>query len=461
MIGGIQAAHLLLDDGWASPGHVVVDAEGTIADAAPGVLAGADLELSGYVAPGIANLHSHAHHRGLVGHADRLAPGSVATLWTWRETMYRHLLGLVPDDLEAYATLAYIEMLRRGYTAVGEFHYVHHDRDGRRYGNPAEMSERIIAAARSAGIALTLLPALYGTGGVGKPSEPEQRRFTIAGDEYLSLLATLDGHTAHDPLLRVGAAPHSLRAVDPAELAALLAVRTTGPIHIHAAERTEEVDEVVAGLGARPIEWLLGSAGLDARWCVIHATHMTGSERRGLAHSGAVAGLCPLTEANLADGLFPLASYRHDGGRLGIGTDANHLIDLPGELRMLEYGQRVTEHRRDGLLAEEETSVGDVLFRLAAAGGAQALAQPVGVIRPGARCDLVELDPGHPALIGQIPATILDAWIFSTASDAVVRTVIVGGEIVIRDGHHPLERAARTRVEAVMGRRHSVTRPPA
>jgi formimidoylglutamate deiminase len=460
VIGKIHAAHVLLDDGWASPGHVIVDAAGAISEAAPGALAGADLELSGYVVPGIANLHSHAHHRGLVGYADRLALGGVATLWTWRESMYRHLLGLMPDDLEAYATLAYIEMLHRGYTAVGEFHYLHHDHDGRRYGNPAEMSERIIAAARSAGIALTVLPALYGSGGVGKPPEPDQRRFTIGADEYLSLLATLDRHTADDPLLRVGAAPHSLRAVDPAELEALLAGRTTGPIHIHAAERTEEVDEVAAGLGARPIEWLLGHTPIDGRWCVIHATHMTESERRGLAHSGAVAGLCPLTEANLADGLFPLASYRHDGGRLGIGTDANHLIDLPGELRMLEYGQRVTEHRRDGLLAEGETSVGDVLFRLAAAGGAQALAQPVGAIRPGVRCDLVELDPDHPAFAGQIPTTILDTWVFSTASDAVVRTVIVGGEIVIRDGHHPLESAARLRVEAVMSRRHSVTAPP-
>lgn len=426
MIGSIQAAHLLLDDGWASPGHVVVNADGEIADAAAGAVAGADLELPGYVVPGIANLHSHAHHRGLVGYGDRLAPGSVATLWTWRETMYRHLLGLDPDDLEAYATLAYIEMLHRGYTAVGEFHYLHDDPEGRRYANPAEMSERIIAAARSAGIALTLLPALYTAGGVGKPPEDEQRRFTTGGDEYLSLLATLDGHAADDPLLRVGAAPHSLRAVDPAELEALLAVRTTGPIHIHAAERAEEVAEVAAGLGARPIEWLVANAGLDARWCVIHATHMTESERRDLALSGAVAGLCPLTEANLADGLFPLAPYRHDGGRLGIGTDANHQIDLPGELRMLEYGQRVTEHRRDGLLAEGETSVGEVLFGLAAAGGAQALAQPMGAIRQGLRCDLIELDPGHPSLIGQIPATILDAWIFSTASDAVVRTVIVG-----------------------------------
>ncbi len=461
MIRTIQAGHLLLDHGWASPGHVTVNADGTIRDAAPGAAASADLVLSGYVVPGVANLHSHAHHRGLVGHADRLAWGSAATLWTWRETMYHHLLGLEPDDLEAYATLAYVEMLRRGYTAVGEFHYLHHDVDGRRYANPAEMSERIVAAARNAGIALTLLPVLYTSGGVGRPPEPEQRRFTIGGDEYLSLLAALDRLTAHDPLLRVGAAPHSLRAVDPAELTALLGQRTTGPIHIHAAERTEEVDEVTAGLGARPVEWLLDNTDIDTRWCVIHATHMTESERTGLARSGAVAGVCPLTEANLADGLFPLAPYRHAGGRLGVGTDANHLIDLPGELRTLEYGQRVTGHRRDVLLGQGETSVGDVLFRLAAAGGAQALAQPVGAIRPGLRCDLVELDPHHPAFAGQTSTTILDAWVFSTASDTVVRTVIVGGVAVIRDGRHPLEAAARARVAAVMSRRHSVTTQPA
>lgn len=457
MICTIEAAHLLLDDGWASPGQVTVDADGVIVQVSPGAAADADLVLSGYVVPGVANLHSHAHHRGLVGYADRLAWGSVATLWTWRETMYRHLLGLEPDDLEAYATLAYIEMLRRGYTAVGEFHYLHHDPDGRRYANPAEMSERIIAAARNAGIALTLLPVLYTAGGVGKPPQPEQRRFTIAGDEYLSLLGALDRLAAGDSLLRVGAAPHSLRAVDPAELAALPAQRPTGPIHIHAAERTEEVDEVLAGLGARPIEWLLAHTPIDDRWCVIHATHMTESERTGLAQSRAVAGVCPLTEANLADGLFPLAPYRHAGGRLGVGTDANHLIDLPGELRTLEYGQRVTGHRRDALLAEGETSVGDVLFRLAATGGAQALDQPVGGIRPGLRCDLVELDPDHPAFAGQNPTTILDAWVFSTASDTAVRTVIVGGEAVIRDGRHPLEAAARARVADVIGRRHGET----
>ncbi len=455
MTRAIEAAHLLLDDGWASPGHVIVDAAGMIVAAARGPAASPATRLAGYVVPGTPNLHSHAHHRGLVGYADHLAPGTAATLWTWREVMYRHLLGLEPGDLEAYATLAYVEMLRRGYTAVGEFHYVHHDPGGVRYANPAEMSERIIVAARTAGIALTLLPALYTSGGVGRPPEPEQRRFTTSVDEYLALLELLDRAAAVDPLLQIGAAPHSLRAVRTDELARLLAARATGPVHIHAAERTEEVDEIVAGLGARPVEWLLAHAGIDRRWSVIHATHMTAAERHGLATSGAVAGLCPLTEANLGDGLFPLAPYRHGGGRLGVGTDANHLIDLPGELRVLEYGQRVTERRRETLLAAGETSVGETLLRLVREGGAQALGQPLGALRPGKRCDLVELDADHPALAGQTPTTVLDAWIFSTASDTVVRTVFVAGRAVIEGGRHPAEAEARRRVDAVMRRRHA------
>jgi formimidoylglutamate deiminase len=449
----VAAAHLLLDDGWASPGHVACDDEGMIVRAAAGPSdAPPDVRLDGFVVPGTPNVHSHAHHRGLVGHADRLRPGQAATLWTWRETMYRHLLALGPDDLEAYATLAYVEMLRRGYTCVGEFHYVHHDPGGARYAQPAELSLRIRAAAVRAGIALTLLPALYTSGGVGRPPEPEQRRFTMDLDEYLGLLAAVDA--PGDRLYRLGVAPHSLRAVRPDELAGLLAARPSGPVHIHAAERMEEVEEVAAGLGARPVEWLLANAAPDGRWCLIHATHLTDDERRGLAASGAVAGLCPLTEANLGDGRFPLAPYRHDGGRIAVGTDANHLIDLPGELRMLEYGQRLADHRRETLLTDGESSVGATLFAMARAGGARALDQPCGAIRPGLRCDLVELDPQHPALAGQTPETVLDAWVFSTASEAVVRTVLVGGRVVVHEGRHPEEEAARVRVAAVMRRVH-------
>jgi formimidoylglutamate deiminase len=450
----IQAAHLLLPGGWASPGYVVADGAGTILSAQPGVTERPDIALGGYVIPGIANLHSHAHHRGLVGHADRLRAGTPQTLWSWRDVMYRHVLTLSPEDLEAYATLAYVEMLRRGYTGVGEFHYVHHDPQGRRYSAPDEMSQRIVAAAEAAGIALTILPAFYTSGGIGLPPEPEQRRFTTQLDDYLEIVAALERSAAPASLLNVGIAPHSLRALRADELLALLDARPSGPVHIHAAERTEEVEEVFAGLGARPVEWLLANAAVDERWCLIHATHMTNHEQRGLAESHAVAGLCPLTEANLGDGRFPLAAYRQYGGRLGIGTDANHLIDLPGELRILEYGQRLASHRRDTFIRDGETSVALTLHRLAAAGGAQALAQSSGSIAAGMRCDLVELDPEHGALVGQVPETALDAWVFSSASTSIVRTVMVAARIVVREGRHPLEDEGRRRLEGVMRDKH-------
>ena len=445
----IAAAHLLLPGGWASPGHVVVDGAGTIVRASEGAPADADLQLAGFVVPGLANLHSHVHHRGLVGHADRLEPGAAATLWSWRNVMYAHLLALDADEVEAYALLAFVEMLRRGFTSVGEFHYVHHDPTGVRYAHPAEMSERIVAAADAAGIALTILPVLYTSGGVGRPPAPDQRRFITTLDEYVEIVAALDVLATTRPLMGVGVAPHSLRAVRPDELAELLSARPFGPVHIHAAERVEEVDEVRAGLHARPIEWLLANADVDKRWCVIHATHMTDTERRGLAASGAVAGLCPLTEANLGDGRFDLAAYRHAGGRFGIGTDANHAIDLAGELRILEYGQRLATHRRETLLTEGEVSVGATLHRLAGLGGAQALERSYGLV-PGARCDLVELDPDHATFAGQTPETALDAWIFSSASDTIVRTVLVAGRCVIREGHHALEQQARRRVHGSM-----------
>jgi len=454
----VEAANLLLPEGWASPGHVIADEGGTIIATGAGRHPDADVSLDGYVVGGMANLHSHAHHRGLVGHSDRLQPGQAGTLWSWRKVMYRHLLELTPEDLEAYATLAYVEMLRRGFTSVGEFHYIHRDPDGNPYARPAELSERIVAAANSAGIALTILPAFYTSGGVGRASEPDQRRFVMGLDEFLALVAQLEELAVGDPLLEVGVAPHSLRAVAPDQLRALLEARPAGPVHIHAAERLEEVEEVEAGLGARPVQWLLDEVGLDPRWCVIHATHMTAAENLGLARSGAVAGLCPLTEANLADGRFELAEYRGGGGAFGVGTDANHLIDLPGELRTLEYGQRLAVRRRETLLQGEETSVGATLHRLACEGGAKALRQPTAAVEPGARCDLVELDPANCALAGQVPETVLDAWVFSSASDRVVRTVIVGGRVVVSDGSHPGERAARERVDAVMRARHGVSR---
>lgn len=446
-----EAAHLLLEDGWVSPGHVEVGEDGYIVAAGAGAQPGGHRRLSGYVVPGVCNLHSHAHHRGLVGWVDAMGGGH-QTLWRWREHMYDHVLAITPDDLETQATHAYIEMLKRGFTAVGEFHYVHNDPAGRPYAQPEELSLRIAAAARRSGIALTLLPTLYTSGGVGRPAEDRQRRFVLTLDAYSEIVAALRSVAESDPLLSVGVAPHSLRAVGAAQLQSLLAGSPTGPVHIHAAERTEEVEEVKARLGGRPVEWLLGEAGVDARWTIIHATHMTEAERTALAASGAVAGLCPLTEANLADGRFSLPEYRHAGGAWGVGSDANHLIDLAGELRTLEYGQRLHHHRRDTFLAEGETSVALALFGDAVSGGVQALAQPGGGIRPGARADLVELNPEDPALAGQSPATVLDAWVFSSASQAIVRNVMVGGRWVVQDGRHAEEDRVRRDLAATIDR---------
>lgn len=445
-----RVAHLLLPAGWASPGFIEVDDDGTIAAAGSGRPAGEAEHLDGYVVPGMPNLHSHAHQRALAGWADRLRPGSSETLWSWRERMYRHVLAVSPEGLQAAAEQAYLEMVRAGFTSVGEFHYVHHDPGGRGYANPAEMSERIVAAAHRVGIGLTLVPALYAHGGVGRPPDAEQRRFVNSVDRYLELMHTLRARVGADGLRAVAVAPHSLRAVAPAELHALLAATLEGPVHIHVSERTEEVEEVRAGLGAPPVAWLLANVDLDQRWVLIHATHTDEREREGVIRAGAVVGLCPLTEANLGDGLFALGDYGPAGGRWGVGSDANHLIDLTGELRTLEYGQRVRHHRRDLQVRDGGHSAAEALFTRALDGGARALAQPVGAIAAGTRADLVELDPEHPALAGQSLDTVLDAWVFSSAGPTIVRNVMVDGRWVVRDGHHEAENQITRRFRTMM-----------
>ncbi len=452
-----RAAHLLLDEGWSSPGYVTVDDAGMVAAAGPQPppTPGREEQLAGFVLPGLPNVHSHAHQRGMVGWADQLTQGAHETLWSWRERMYDHVLQITPDDLESQAAQAYVEMLKTGFTSVGEFHYVQHDPGGRPYANPAEMAERIISAARRVGIGLTIIPALYTQAGIDRPAQPAQRRFITSVDHYLQTIERLGRRTADTPGLEVAVAAHSLRAVGAAELRELLSAVSAGPVHIHVAERAEEVDEIRAALGAAPVQWLLDEVGLDERWTLIHATHISAPEREAMVAAGVVAGLCPLTEANLGDGLFPLAEYHRGGGRWAVGSDANHLIDAAGELRMLEYGQRLHRERRDNVTRDADASVGRVLLASNLAGGAQALDQPIGSIRAGLRADLVELDPGHPALAGQTPTTVLDAWIFSTGAPSPVRNVMVNGNWVIRDGHHQAEeeilRAFRTTMRARHG----------
>ena len=326
-------------------------------------------------------------------------------------------------------------MLEAGFTSVGEFHYLHHDRGGTPYSDRAEMAGRIVAAAAASGIGLTLLPAFYAHGGCGaRPPRPEQARFVTDLAGFCSLMEASARHVATLPGGVLGIAPHSLRAVSDVELRALAATFAAGPIHIHAAEQAAEVAECVAWSGASPVAWLLDNVGINARWCLVHATHMRPQESVRLAASGAVAGLCPITEANLGDGIFAGARYLATGGRLGVGSDSNIRVSLAEELRTLEYGQRLRDRQRN-CLAPPGGSTGRALFDAARRGGAQALGAPAGAIGPGRVADLVVLDDGNPALVGRSGDQILDAWIFA-GGDGVVRDVFAGGKHVVADGRH-------------------------
>jgi formimidoylglutamate deiminase len=439
-----QIAHLWTPAGWLSPGFLEIDEAETIAAIAaarpPAWADGEIASLDGFVIPGMPNLHSHAHQRGLAGRAE--GTGEAGSFWGWRSLMYQFVDRLSPDDLEVIAAQAYVEMLEAGFTTVGEFHYLHHDRDGSPYTNPTELSERIIAAAEDTGVALTLLPSLYTHGGIGEPAKPEQRRFVHQLEPFLRLVETLLEREATLPWLRVGVAPHSLRAVSAADLTELVAVvrrwRPEMTIHLHAAEQVAEVTECVDKLGAPPVCWLLDHLPVDERWTLIHATHADATELRKLASRGAVVGLCPITEANLGDGIFPLVDYHRAGGRWGIGTDSNIAIDLADELRLLEYGQRLIRQRRDVLVTAGDATTahpGRLLYDRAAAWGAQSLAQPAGTIEVGKRADLVELDSNAVALVGHTPQTVMDGWLFGSGQ-GVVRTVIVGGRTVVQEGRH-------------------------
>lgn len=451
----IRAAHLHQPGGWLSPGYLEIDAAGTIVSVGsslPEDRTGPDDTLSGFVVPGMANVHSHAHQRGLVGRAERTAVERPDTFWTWREQMYRFANLLGPDDFEAIAGQAYLEMLCSGFTSVGEFHYLHNAPDGSRYDDPAEMSLRVIAAAESAGIALTMLPALYTWGGIGQPLEHGQRRFGLDTDTYLQLVQKMGTMVSDDGTFRIGIAPHSLRAVAIAELLDLVALHPGLPTHIHVAEQPREVEECIAGLGAPPAKWLLDNAEAGSGWTFIHSTHCTPPELSRMAERGVVVGLCPVTEASLADGLFPLTSFHGEGGRWAIGTDANNRLDVAEELRVLAQGQRLRDGRREVLTDSEETSrLGRLLFDSAATAGAQSIAQNSGTLTPGARADLVELDPDSPVLVGHGTETVLDAWIFG-GNSRDVRSVMVGGRWVVQDGHHVAEDQITSRFRETMRR---------
>ncbi len=422
------AREALLPQGWARDVCIEVDDAGAISDVS---FAKRGEKLAGPVLPGMANLHSHAFQRAMAGLAEVRGPGQ-DDFWSWRELMYRFVERVTPKHAKAIATQAYLEMLMHGYTAVAEFHYVHH---------PAGMLMSHLEAARETGIAITLLPSLYSWAGFGrKPLEPRQKRFASSVRDVLAVLDSARSHLSSE--VKLGVAAHSLRAVDPGALRELVAaVPDDAPIHIHAAEQTKEVDDCRAALGRRPVEWLLAEMRIDERWCVVHATHMTDEETRAFAASGAVAGLCPTTEGNLGDGIFPLTEYRASRGRYGIGGDSHVSRDPAEELRLLEYFQRITRRKRNVTTSEETPAVGTTLWLEAAAGGAQALGRRMGKIAPGMRADLVVLDPEHIDLQGRSGDAIANALVFAGAS-GMVRDVMVAGRWVVKGKRHSKARTA-------------------
>lgn len=430
----IFARRALLADGWAQDVRITLQA-GRIATVTANAAAGAGDARVDVLLPALSNLHSHAFQRAMAGMTEVRAKGR-ESFWTWRELMYRFLDRLTPGQMQAIAAQVYLEMQEAGYAAVGEFHYVHHQPGGAPYANLAELSVQIMAAADQTGIGLTHLPVLYTYGGAGKvPLAGGQLRFGNDVNRFAMLVEASRGAAKALPAdCRVGIAPHSLRATCPDDLARALPLAAGGPIHIHVAEQPKEVADISAWLGARPVEWLMANAPVGEGWCPIHATHMTAEETEGLARSGAVAGLCPITEANLGDGPFNGPGWIAAGGAFGLGSDSNVRISLTEELRTLEYSQRLRDLERN-VLVPVEGSVGAFLYQGAAAGGAQALGRDAGVIAQGRLADLVAVDGTHPALCALNEAQLLDGLCFA-APDGVVTDLWSAGRHQVKDGRH-------------------------
>ena len=434
----------LLSTGWAS--DVAIEVDGGVIRS---VEAGGDGERVGGIAiPGAPNLHSHSFQRAMAGLAETRGPAE-DSFWTWRQAMYRFVRALTPGDVEAIAALAFMEMLEGGFTSVAEFHYLHHAADGAPYTVLAEMALRIARAAEEVGIALTLLPVFYAAGGFGgAPVGDAQRRFFNSPERFLRLCEEARGALAGRADVVVGIALHSLRAVTPEGLDEVVGATPAGPIHIHVAEQVAEVEGCLAWSGQRPVAWLLAHQPVDARWCLIHATHTNAAELRGMGRSGLVVGLCPITEANLGDGIFDALKYR---GAFGIGSDSNVAITAAGELQLLEYGQRLKHRARNVLAGAEGSSTGRALYDGMLAGGARALQRDALGVAVGQRADIVVLRRDHPGLAAASGDGVLDAYIFS-AGRAAIDSVFVSGRRVVSEGKHPRREEIIARYSEVVRR---------
>ena len=425
----LHARSALLGDGWHENVRLTLEG-GRISSITVGVAPEGTDDRQDILVPAVPNLHSHAFQRAMAGLAEVRGPAN-DSFWSWRTVMYKFALSMTPDHVEAVAAQLYMEMLEAGFSRVGEFHYLHHDKDGSPYANIAELAERIGAASAETGIALTLLPVFYAHSGFGGTAPIEgQRRFINSLESFEALMAACRTVTSRLPGAELGIAPHSLRAVTPEELTKLVPIAGDGPIHIHVAEQVKEVEDCLAWSGARPVQWLLDNAAVNDRWCLIHATHMTEDETRRMAKSGAIAGLCPITEANLGDGAFAAPLFLEEGGRYGIGSDSNVLISVPEELRQLEYSQRLALRARN-VIASSGGSTARKLFDGALAGGGMALKAPAG-LAVGKQADIVSLDVSAvPYLSGD---QILDHWTF--AGGVTVDDVWVLGRKQVEGGRH-------------------------
>lgn len=449
----VHASQLLTLAGWQGSVRLHI-ADGRIAALEEGVPPQPGDERHDAVVPALPNLHSHAFQRGMAGLAETRGPTRADNFWSWRETMYRFASRMTPSQLEAVASQAYVEMLEAGFGRVGEFHYVHHDPAGRPYADAAEMSGRIAAAASASGIGLTLLPVFYAHASFGGlPPRENQKRFIHDVDGYARLIERCAAVLAGLPCARLGVAPHSLRAVTPDELTRILEISrgidAAAPVHIHIAEQCQEVRDCVAWSGARPVDWLLSHCDVDARWCLVHATHVDEGELAAIAASGATVGLCPVTEANLGDGIFPAPELIEQGGKFGVGTDSNVCIGLAAELSLLEYSQRLSRRLRN-VVVGPDGSTGRGVFQGALAGGSIALGTTGTALEIGASADMVSLATNEPALICRKGNALLDSWIFAGAGKAV-DCVWVAGRKLVENGRHvrrdEIRRAYRRAIE--------------
>ena len=451
-VGALFAEHALLPSGWARDVLLQWDASGQLLTVASGSTQGGAPRAPGPLLPGMPNLHSHAFQRAFAGLAEYRAE-SQDSFWSWRDLMYRFAAHITPESLETIATWLYVEMLEAGYSSVCEFHYLHHDQSGQPYADDAELAHALLRAAQTAGIGLTLLPVLYQTSGFGgQAPRSAQARFIRSTDNMLSLLQRLTPAVQAQGAV-LGLAPHSLRAVPPDSLreavAGITALNAQAPIHIHIAEQTQEVQDCIAWSGQRPVQWLLDHVPVDARWCLVHATHMKPFEYAAAARTGAVAGLCPSTEANLGDGLFDTQQWLAHRGAWGVGSGSHACVNAAEELMLLEYGQRLALRQRNVLACSAHAQVATAMTLQAVAGGAQAAGRAVAGLAVGQQADMLALDAQHVALAGLDVENMLAAHVFASQRSSALHSLWVAGVPRVVAGRHALhDQAARRFVAA-------------